>query len=125
MILDSCFLIDVMTAEEAAVAKLEELEAGARPVAVATPSITEVERGMDRPSVEAFEGVLERISVVPFDHATARTAAAVLRRLDENGTPISAMDAMIAASALERDEPVVTRNVSEFRRVERLNVTPY
>jgi tRNA(fMet)-specific endonuclease VapC len=66
-----------------------------------------------------------RRSVVPFDHRTARTAADLLRTLDDRGDPIGTLDALVAATALVRDDPVVTRNVSEFDRVDGLTVSPY
>lgn len=55
----------------------------------------------------------------------ARRAADRLRNLDAGGTPIGAVDGMIAGTALERDGVVVTRNVSEFRRIDGLRVVPY
>lgn len=125
MILDSCFLIDVMQADEAAVAKLGELAEDPRPVAVTTPSLSEVKRGMSDAKRREFEAVIDGFSTVPFDRRAANTAADILRSLDDRGEPISAVDAMVAACALERDDPVVTRNVTEFRRVDRLSVTPY
>ena len=126
MILDSCFLIDVMTRDQAALAKRDELRDDPRPVGVATPSITEVERGLgDGARLQAFRTIVDDLSVVPFDHRIARTAADVLRTLDDRGEPIGTLDAFVAATAQVRDEPVVTRNVAEFDRVDGLAVSPY
>lgn len=126
MILDSCFLIDVMTRDRAALAKRDELRDDPRPVAVATPSLTEVERGLeDGDRMTVFRSIVEDLSVVPFDHRAARTAADLLRTLDDRGEPIGTLDAFVAATALVREEPVVTRNVANFERVHGLAVSPY
>lgn len=44
MILDSCFLIDVMVGDDHAIAKRDELIGDGTAIAVAAPSSTEVER---------------------------------------------------------------------------------
>ncbi|MFB6308311.1 MAG: PIN domain-containing protein [Haloarculaceae archaeon] len=125
MILDSCFLIDLMAGDEAAVAKLDELVAKRRPLAVSTPSVTEIERGLGREELDRFDAVVADLDVVAYDRSMARRAATILRTLDEQGTPVGAVDAMVAATALERDGAVVTRNVEEFRRVEGVRAVPY
>ncbi|GAB3685459.1 hypothetical protein GCM10028857_15990 [Salinarchaeum chitinilyticum] len=126
MILDSCFLIDVMARDQAALAKRDELRDDPRPTGVATPSIAEVERGLGGGTrLQTFRTIVEDLSVVAFDHRTARTAADLLQTLDDRGEPIGTLDAFVAATASVRDEPVVTRNVSEFDRVDGLAVSPY
>ncbi len=47
------------------------------------------------------------------------------RHLRDNGKLIGANDLWIAATALANDMPVVTRNVTEFRRVPSLEVLKY
>lgn len=127
MILDSCFLVDLLAGDEAAVVKLDELVDTGASLEVSALSVTEVRRGLsedDRTRV-AFDDVLTDVAVVPFDRDAARRAADVHRRLDGDGRSIGAVDGMIAATALERDGRVLTRNVSEFRRVTDLRVVPY
>lgn len=125
MILDSCFFVDLMDRDEPAVAKLEELVAGGKPTATSAVSVTEVERGLTADQRDQFDIFLSDVEVVPYDRKSARRGADVLQYLDERGEPIGAIDAMVAATALERDGAVVTRNVSEFRRVDGLRVVPY
>lgn len=126
MILDSSFVVDLMASDENAVAKLNELVADAEPLAVSALTVTEVRRGLgtDRDR-ETFDDAMDDVSVVPFDRSEARRAADLLRRLDAEGAPIGAVDAMIGATALERNEKVLTRNVSEFDRIDGLRVVPY
>lgn len=126
MILDSCFVIDLMDDEEAAVAKLHELVADGRPLALSSLTVTEVGVGLNSPVArDRFDDVTDRMSVVPFEGSTARRAARIQRGLRDDGSPVGIVDAMIAATAVERDESVVTRNVSEFRRIDDVRVSPY
>jgi predicted nucleic acid-binding protein len=125
VILDSCFVVDLMTGDEAAVAKLDELVAEGRQLSVSTLSVTEVERGLTDREREAFDAVVRDVDVVAYDREMAHRAAGLLRSLDDDGAPVGAVDAMVAATALERDGAVVTRNVSEFRRVDGVRVVPY
>lgn len=125
MILDSSFLIDLMAGDERAVAKLDELVAEGRSLSVSALSVTEVERGLTDAERSQFDAVLTDVDVVAYDRAMAHHAASALRSLDAEGSPIGAVDAMVAATALERDGAVVTRNVSEFRRVDGVRAVPY
>jgi len=126
VILDSCFLIDLMAGDEGAKAKLEELVHDGTLLTTSTLTVTEVATVLNREAArESFEQTIGRTVVVPYDHPTARRAAQLRRGLRSDGEAIGAIDAMIAATALERDEGVVTRNVDEFRRVDALRVSPY
>jgi predicted nucleic acid-binding protein len=126
VILDSCFLIDLMASDAGAVAKLDGLVEDNRRLSVATVSVTEVARGIaDEERRAAFDDVLARLDVIPYDRNAAERAANILRSLDESGAPIGAVDAMVAATALSGDGIVVTRNVAEFRRVDGVRVEPY
>ena len=125
MILDSCFFIDLMRGDEAASAKLEGLVVDGTALSVSTVSVTEIERGLHDDDRERFDALLRDVDIVPYDRSIARRGADLLRSLDDRGEPIGALDAMVAATALEHDGRVVTRNVSEFRRVDGLRAVPY
>lgn len=126
MIVDSTFVIDLMAGDAGALAKLDELVEDAEPLSISALTVTEVRRGLDPDGeLSTYDDVIEDVTVVPFDRSEARRAADLLRRMDRDGTPIGALDAMIAATALERREKVLTRNLSEFERVEGLGVSPY
>jgi predicted nucleic acid-binding protein len=126
VILDSCFLIDLMASDPGAVAKLDGFVEDGRLLSVATVSVTEVARGIDDEERRAtFDDVLSRLDVIPYDRDAAERAANILQSLDESGEPIGAVDAMVAATALSGDGIVVTRNVAEFRRIDGVRVEPY
>lgn len=124
MILDACFLIDLLADDAAAVAKLDEIHD--RLLAVPTLTYTEVGVGFDPASQESqrFEEIMDRVVLVPYDGDAARRAVDIQRQLRAQGAQIGAVDAMIAGIALARDAPVVTRNVEEFSRTP-ARVSPY
>lgn len=124
MILDACFLIDLLAGDEAASAKLAEIEGDL--LVVPTLAYTEVAVGID-PETDAgreFEEVMEDVSFAPYDAEAARRAVGIQRELGSSGEPIGTVDAMIAGIAVARDEPIVTRNASEFARTP-ATVSPY
>lgn len=124
MILDASFLIDLLADDAGAIAKLEEIDDGL--LTVPTLAYTEVGIGIDPDSTAAdrFESVVDRLTLVPYDAEAARRAVDVQRQLLVQGTPIGAVDVMIAGIAVARDEPVVTRNVDAFARTP-ARVSPY
>lgn len=124
MILDATFLIDLIAGDPAATAKLEEMSD--RLLAVPTLAYTEVGVGIRPDTAEArrFEAVMAQLTLVPYDAEAARRAVDVQRGLHEQGDAIGAIDAMIAGIAIARDEPILTRNVGEFKRTP-ARVSPY
>lgn len=114
-----------MMGDESAAVKLDALIAEGRRLAVSTITVTEVDRGLDPDERAAFDGVISEMDVVPYGPDASKRAATVLRTLDERGDSIGSVDGMVAATALEHDGVVVTRNVSEFRRIDSLRVEPY
>ena len=124
MILDACFLINLLDGKDRAVAKLDEVEDEL--LSVPTLVYTEVGVGID-PETGAgrqFEAVLERVRLVPYDAEAAKRAVDVQRQLRRDGESIGTVGATIAGAALFRDERVVTRNVGEFDRTP-VRVSPY
>lgn len=124
MILDSAFLIDLMAADPGAVAKMDELDR--EQLTVPTVVYTEVGVGFDAGSSqeERFESTIADVTLAPYDGEAARRAVDLQRHLYESGEPVGAVDAMIAGTALARDERVLTRNVEEFARTP-VGVSPY
>ena len=124
MILDSSFLIDLMDEDAGAVAKMEELDRAR--LTVPTLVYTEVGTGLDAgsPPAEAFEAMVADVALAPYDAEAARHAVSIQRQQSKQGTPIGAVDAMIAGTALARDEPILTRNLAEFSRTP-VQLSPY
>lgn len=70
----------------------------------------------------ALEAFVLPLEVVAFDAEAAAAYGPVRAFLERQGTPIGAMDLMIAAHALSLRVTLVTNNVSEFSRVQGLSV---
>ena len=124
MILDSCFLIDLLAEEAAAVAKLEQIKDEL--LVVPTLVYTEVAVGLDPNGAtnERFEETMDDVPLVTYDGAAARRAVDIQRDLQSAGERIGAVDAMIAGIGLARDAPVVTNNAAEFAGTP-VRVSPY
>ena len=69
-----------------------------------------------------IDAVLEWGPVIDFDVAIARAHARLRADLARLGKPIGAYDAIVAATALTFDAPVITNNDSEFEQVPSLAV---
>jgi tRNA(fMet)-specific endonuclease VapC len=65
---------------------------------------------------------LENVEVIPFDLSAAQHAGEIRLDLAAAGQPIGAYDLLIAGHARSRGFTLVTHNVSEFSRVERLEI---
>ncbi len=70
----------------------------------------------------ALEKFLAPLEIVPFGPDAVWKYGALHSALERAGTPIGALDTLIAAHALALEVPLVTNNGREFQRVEGLRV---
>jgi tRNA(fMet)-specific endonuclease VapC len=68
------------------------------------------------------ENFLRPLTVIDFTSRDAIVYAQVRAKLERAGTPIGALDTIIAAQAVARDLTLVTNNEREFRRVSGLRI---
>jgi predicted nucleic acid-binding protein len=74
-------------------------------------------RGRKRAKLEEwFESVVETIECLPWTSSIARRWARLVAELRTKGLAMPALDGMIAATALEHDLTVATRNTRDFRK---------
>ncbi len=66
---------------------------------------------------QALEMFLAPLIILPFDDAAVWAYGNLRAELERKGTPIGALDTMIAAHALSQQSTLVTNNTSEFARV--------
>lgn len=76
-----------------------------------------VDENMDR-----LERFLLPLEILPFDAQAARHYGRLRRELKRAGCPIGSNDLLIAAHALALAATLVTNNVREFARIDRLRV---
>ena len=83
-------------------------------------------RGRKRQKLEEwFEAVVEAIECIPWDAAVSRRWAALVVELKRKGTSIPLLDGMIAATALEHNLTIATRNTRDFKKTGVKTVNPF
>jgi len=73
----------------------------------------------------AFVSLVQSFELLPVTRPVADVYAQAVRDLRSRGQLIGANDLWIAATALEKDWPLVTRNLKEFSRVTGLRCLSY
>jgi tRNA(fMet)-specific endonuclease VapC len=71
---------------------------------------------------QALEMFLAPLEILPFDEAALWAYGDLRAKLERKGTPIGALDTMIAAHALSQKSTLVTNNTREFARVPGLSL---
>ncbi|MFM7549323.1 MAG: type II toxin-antitoxin system VapC family toxin [Cyanobacteriota bacterium] len=66
---------------------------------------------------DALDLFLAPLAILPFDEAALWSYGDLRADLERQGTPIGALDTLIAAHALSQQASLVTNNVKEFERV--------
>ena len=102
-------------------------EAGDGALVVSTVVLAELLYGAARhPQAGAIRreiaDLVSRLAVLPWDEAAARDYGALRATLEKAGTPLGAMDMMIAAHARSAGLTLVSNDVRHFDRVEGLRV---
>jgi tRNA(fMet)-specific endonuclease VapC len=96
-------------------------------VGLSSITLAELQYGVARsrfPSqnAQALEAFLLPLEIVPFEAEAAAAYGPLRDGLERQGTPIGAMDLLIAAHARSLNVTLVTSNTREFARIEGLNV---
>lgn len=129
MILDTNFLIALEANDPDAEATARELEARAVPLRIPTIVVQElyVAVGLGSESAEnarKFESLLENKPVVELTDQIARRAGVIEGQHIASDTlpELGPADAIVAATALQLGEPVVTNDVSDFEAVDGIEI---
>jgi len=117
MIVDTSFILDIIDGVEAALEKERELEAANVPLVIPSMTVLELYIGVGkiantREERQTVEAVLDSYPLVDMTPSISRRAGRLLgERMadadDGEGPGIGKGDAAIAATAIERDEPVL------------------
>jgi tRNA(fMet)-specific endonuclease VapC len=105
--------------------RFQRCEIGA--IGISTVTLAELHYGTAKSQFpeknrQALEAFILPLEVVPFDATAAAVYGPMRAALERQGTPIGAMDLMIAAHALGLRVTLVTNNTSEFARVQGLRI---
>ena len=130
MILDTCFIIDLIEGDKAAVQRAKELERSNKTITLSSATVFELFTGVirsNKPEKEK-EKVLEIIeskSVIEADKKIMKKSGKLHGKMIKKGTRISAFDCIIGATAVIEEEPILTRNTKEFSRISEITVKEY
>jgi len=69
--------------------------------------------------------ILEQVNIIEFGEKEAKVSALIRADLERKGTPIGAMDILIAGCAKAHNLTLVTHNTREFMRVEGLSLSDW
>ena len=128
MLLDTCVLIDLQ--RELAGGRVRGASRLLSDHSEATPWISlvtwmEFAEGYPAEREEACRLLLSRFPLILPDPAIAWRASRLSRQLRASGSVIGDHDLWIAATAIERGLPLVTRNPGHFARISELNTLAY
>lgn len=123
MLLDTSFLIDLMDGDEGAVEKARELESDLVQQRLSAMTLFELYYGIVRATdseaeQETTEDVLASKPIHPADTAVMRKAGRLSGELRNDGSPVGDGDVIIGATADVVEEPILTRNVDDFERLD-------
>lgn len=126
LLLDTNICIYIIRQQPAAVLqRFLEYEVG--DIGISSITLAELRYGVAKSTqqdknAKALDEFIIPLEVVPFDEAAAHLYGGIRAILERAGTPIGAMDLLIAAHALALEVPLVTNNTREFVRIPDLNV---
>jgi tRNA(fMet)-specific endonuclease VapC len=97
-------------------------------VGVSSITVAELQYGAQKSQYrdqnrQALEQFLVPLIIAEFDYSAAAAYGAIRVALERQGTPIGALDTLIAAHALSLDVTLVTNNVREFSHIPDLKLT--
>ena len=96
-------------------------------VGVSTITVAELEFGVAKSQYpeknrKALEWFILPLIILPFNLEDTRAYGDIRHHLESKGTPIGAMDMLIAAQARQREVILVSNNEQEFSRIPGLKV---
>jgi|SRR5271170_6374661 len=126
VMLDSDICVDVMRGRSPSI-RIRLERTNREDVAVSSIVAAELRTGVSKSaqperSKEAVLAFLAYVTVLDWPAEAAPRYGEIRARLETSGRSIGAMDLLIAAHALYEKATLVTRNLSEFRRVADLKV---
>lgn len=102
---------------------------GLPPSDIAIPAVTlfELETGLRKSSApdrrrRQLAALTDLVAVIPFGAGEAKVAAIVRAALEQQGQPIGPYDILIAGTAIAHNATLVTRNQTEFSRIDGLQL---
>jgi tRNA(fMet)-specific endonuclease VapC len=130
MILDTCFIIDLMIGDDLAKQKLQEIFLMSEDHYISTLVIFELFSGVTQ-SLQAVtekqkvKQILQNQLILPFDQKSAEIAGSIFGNQVMSGKMTTVVDAMLAGIAKSKNQLVLTRNIKDFARIDGVVVESY
>jgi tRNA(fMet)-specific endonuclease VapC len=126
LMLDTNICIYIIKQQPAAVLK-RFLEYQIGDIGISSITLSELRYGVAKSAhqeknANALDEFITPLEVVSFDEEAARVYGDIRANLEKAGTPIGAMDMLIAAHAVSLGISMVTNNTREFVRIPTLNI---
>jgi len=131
MLFDTTFLVDLLRGvSPEAKQQAEEFDTVLMNKAVSSITVLELWRGAIRSNrseieMKRIDELLASFLVYPVDEEVAKKAAEIEARLIAAGEAIEFEDILIAAVAVTKNLPLLTRNAKHFSRIADLKVETY
>ena len=124
LLLDTNICIYIIKQQPAAVLR-RFLEYQVGDIGISSITLSELRYGVAKSAhqdknTKALDEFIIPLEVVSFDEEAAHVYGDIRAALEKAGTPIGAMDMLIAAHAVSLGIPLVTNNTREFERVHSL-----
>lgn len=122
VVLDTNIIIDFLKGREPATSTFPALRKKYQ-LALTTISIYELSYGaITSNTLDVVRSLISSLHILPFDAEAAYLAAMLDRELSDKGQRIEAADVFIAAIALSKSFPLITKNTKHFERIARLTL---
>lgn len=130
MIVDTDALISLTQGDEGAVRTVGALEEEVATLAISSVSLFELHHSLERVrnperKRREIDSVLDTKQTFPADGTVMKKAGRIDGRLASEGRAIGIADTIIGATALVHEQPVLTRNVDHFQRIDGLEMETY
>lgn len=130
MIVDTDFVIDLLRNDASATQKLQKFSEQGESFFMTVLTVFELFNGVSRSSRpeqerEKVKTALKNQAIIGFDEKSAETAGEICGLLAHQGTPVGAIDCMIAGIAIHAHKTVLTRNVRDFGKIRGLTIESY
>lgn len=129
LMLDTNICIYIIKQQPVAVLK-RFLEYQIGDIGISSITLSELRYGVAKSThqeknAKALDEFITPLEVVSFDEEAAHVYGEIRATLERAGTPIGAMDMLIAAHAASLRIPLVTNNAREFERITSLKVVDW
>jgi len=126
LLLDTNICIYIIKQQPATVIK-HFLEYQVGDIGISSITLSELRYGVAKSkhrekNANALDEFIIPLEVVSFDEDAAHAYGEIRATLEKSGTPIGAMDMLIAAHAVSLGIPLVTNNAREFARIPAINI---